>query len=255
VTKQEIDHTLSRLVNYGKVAEGTNVPPLSTGSVRVPAVSRLEASFVGVRDSFNEYLVQWLDPEGFSGSISHYEIWVTMQNRTEAPQGPYIAQRSPAFIILPKTFAPRPFVVFHVLTVLKNGMIMPFDKAPTTTEIVTSSSPTTVPVDPGSTIPPDPNTPSIISFTASSSTVRFGQNVVLYYTVSANTTSADIDGNPIALPSGQYITAVNNTHTFTLTARNGAATATATKTVYVLNSRITLLNLNVLRYVSTPPSW
>jgi hypothetical protein len=255
VTKQEIDHTLSRLVNYGKIAEGPNVPPPSTGSVRVPPVSRLEASFVGVRDSFNEYLVQWLDPEGFNGLISHYEIWVTMQNRTESPQGPYIAQRSPAFIILPKTFAPRPFVVFHVLTVLKNGMILPFDKAPTTTEIVFSSVPTTIPSDPGSTIPDNPNAPSILSFTASASTVLSGRNVTLHYNLSSNTTSADIDGNPITVPSGQYITTVNNTHTFTLTARNGTATATATKTVYVLNSRLTLLNLNVLRYVSTPPSW
>ena len=256
MTNQESDFVVSRLVNFGRVAEGTSLPPRMTGSVRVPAVSRLEAYWVGIRDSFLEYIVTWMDPEGFTGSISHYEIWLTMSNRTEAPQGPYIARHSPAFIVLPRTYSPRPFVAFHVLTVLNNGMILPFDKAPTTTAKVRSVTSTSTGTDPGSQLPPpDPNRPRIVYFSALPRTSGVEGNGCLLQWSVENASSVYLDSTQVEPVSSTVVPYPGMPTVYTLTARNGPSTSTASLTLYPFDVRASHASALVLRYTGTAPSW
>lgn len=254
MTPEEQTFLVDRLLNPQGAAEGTSVPPRLTGSYRVPPVSGLSVDVVAVYPTTVEYRLTWLEPETPAVNVSHYEVWFNLADRTVAPQGPFIARRSPAYVTVPRTYYRTPFFIFHVITVLQNGLRLPADLAPTGTALSYSLYP---PADsnPGENLPGDPSQPVILHFSASpGETNQPGASTVLSWSVS-NATAVTLDSQNVALSGAMAVVHPGTTTQYTLTAVNGTKSAQATVTLSPAAFAASQVVYHILRYRSTAPSW
>lgn len=253
--REEQAFLVERLLNTGGAAEGTAIPPRLIGSYRVPPVSGLTVDVVAVYPTTVEYRLAWLEPETAVENISHYEIWFGLSDRTISPQGPFIAYRSPAYVTVPRTYYRTPFFIFHVITVLQNGLRLPAESAPTATALSYSLYPPAE-NNPGENLPdPDPNQPVILYFTASPGEVNQpGASTILSWSVS-NATAVTLNSQNVGLTGTQAVVHPSTDTTYTLTAVNGTKTAQATVTLSPAAFSASQVVYHIIRYRSTAPSW
>ena len=111
--------SLDRLINRANAAEGTSLPPQQRGDSRVPQISGLRVSPLGN----SQYIVSWIEPEGFDGKIVQYDIFA----KDLSNSGNFIecgsSAKSPATVTVPSSGGSR--LVFAVQTQLFGGFVSP----------------------------------------------------------------------------------------------------------------------------------
>ncbi len=126
---------LSRLKNVNNAAEGTNLLPPQVGQFRIPFVTSLKLVRTEFIDGQTYFTLTW-DNVALN-NVSHYAIYVNdSTNPSNAPIGPYLAQRSPSRIAIPSP--PNVPLIFRLQTSLKNGFQSDLDSSPTCTGITLS---------------------------------------------------------------------------------------------------------------------
>lgn len=142
---QELDFTISRLINNQGAAEGPIVPPRLQGGIRVPSVSGLRVAKVEqIPLGGTQVTLTWTNPYK-NTFVSGYNIMVFGLLAGNQPQGPYFTEGSPGVVVLQVAATTR--LTFVVQTVLYSGQTSPLEQSPSvaTTVEVTQVTPSDIP--------------------------------------------------------------------------------------------------------------
>jgi hypothetical protein len=132
-TLREIEHSLGRLVNVQKAAEGTILPPRQAGANRVQPVSNLRlARTLGITGG-TEFTLFWNDVQAVPpASYVVYPFLVINQNSVKTLPEQSV-NRSPATI---RVMADADeIVIFKVQTIMGGGLASIIDNSPSCTGV------------------------------------------------------------------------------------------------------------------------
>lgn len=126
-------YILARLVNDFGTAEGTHLPPLQYGDLRVPLVKGLRVLTTQQLAGAKAYILEWEEPEDIEPfRISHFNVYATEVTASGLrSSSPVIAFRSPARLEFEPSASST--LIFSVQTVLSNGLASDPQFSPTTT--------------------------------------------------------------------------------------------------------------------------
>ena len=119
---------IDRFVNSGRAAEGSTLTPKQAGDLRVPLVTNLRIIDLNTYIGGSTFTLQWTEPDGSTGAIGQYNVYVSGLDGVTQPQGPFSTFRSPAVVRLSTAATSR--IVFTVQTQLTNGMCSPLKISP-----------------------------------------------------------------------------------------------------------------------------
>ena len=128
--RADYQFSLGRLTNLNGAAEGSNLLPPQVGQWRIPFVNNLKLVRSELSGSQTFFTLTW--DNVILTNVDHYAIYVNdVTNPSNAPVGPYLAQRSPTRIGINITGEVP--LTFLIQTVLNNGFQSNLNSAPTCT--------------------------------------------------------------------------------------------------------------------------
>lgn len=128
LTYDKYDYALSRLLNLGGAAEGTNLAPPLSGEGRVAPVSNFRVLNTQQLPTATVYFLGWMAPEDQLNQIAYYNIYATDIVNNVTQNAPIVAAQSPARVEFETKS--NSVIVFTIQTVLKNGLASDLSYAP-----------------------------------------------------------------------------------------------------------------------------
>jgi hypothetical protein len=128
LTYDKYDYAVSRLLNLGGAAEGTNLAPPLSGEGRVAPVSNFRVLNTQQLPTATVYFLGWMAPEDQLNQIAYYNIYATDIVNNVTQNAPIVAAQSPARVEFETKS--NSVIVFTIQTVLKNGLASDLSYAP-----------------------------------------------------------------------------------------------------------------------------
>jgi hypothetical protein len=116
---RELEHAVARLINNGRAAEGSGLPPTQRGDNRVPPVQNLQCLQAKAITGGTEFTLSWNDaPVAKTSYIVHPFLATSLTAYTTLPS--QSVSRSPATLRIMSDSGK--VVMFKVQTVMANGL-------------------------------------------------------------------------------------------------------------------------------------